>query len=153
MSFREQAQPGARHHVSTAEEATSPVAAGFAIFAGVLMIMAGTLQALQGLAAIIEDELFLVTRNYAFDLDVTTWGWVHLIFGAFVALAGFYVLSGALWARIVGITIALISAVLNFMYIPYYPVWSVLIIALDVTIIWSLASFRAPDEVFDQPRR
>jgi hypothetical protein len=153
MSYREQAQPGARHHASTAEEATSPVAAGFAIFAGVMMIMAGTIEALQGLAAILQDELFVVTPDYAYDIDVTGWGWIHLIWGGLVALAGFYVLSGAMWARIVGITLALITAVVNFMYIPYYPVWSVLIIALCVAIIWALASFRAPDEVFDEPRR
>src|SRR3546814_20951564 len=75
----EQAHPGARHPVTTADEAVSPGAAGFAIFAGILMIMSGTLQALQGLAAIVEDQFFVVTGKYAFEFDVTAWGWIHQI--------------------------------------------------------------------------
>ena len=73
---------------------------------------------------------------------MTGWGWIHLILGIVVALAGFYVLSGRLWARIIGITMALFSAIANFFFIPYYPVWSVLIIALDVFVIWALATYR-----------
>jgi hypothetical protein len=151
MTYREQTQRGASTpRPSTAHEAVSPVAAGFAIFAGVLMVMLGTFQAFQGLAAILEDELFIVTRNYAYDLDLTAWGWIHMGVGIVVALAGFYVFSGAMWARVIGITMALIAAIANFMYIPYYPVWSVLIIALCVVVIWALASFRAPDEVMER---
>jgi hypothetical protein len=155
MSYQERArQTGSAevHHVSGADEAASPLAAGVAMFAGMLMILAGTFQAFQGLAAIIEDELFVVTRNYAFDLDVTTWGWVHLVGGVIVALAGFYVFAGALWARVIGITIALIAGLVNFMYIPYYPIWSVLIIALNVVIIWALASFPGM-HAMDEPTR
>jgi hypothetical protein len=110
-----------------------------------MMIMIGTFQAFQGLAAIIDDEFFVVTGNYAFEFDTTTWGWVHLITGSIVAVAGFYVFTGNLLARIIGIVIALASAVTNFFYIPYYPVWSVLIIALDVVVIWALAAMRQPD--------
>jgi hypothetical protein len=151
MAYREQSQPRSRT-TNAADEAASPVATGFALFAGMLMIMSGTFQAFQGLAAILEDEIYIVTQNYAYDLDVTTWGWVHLIVGVVVALAGFYVFTGAMWARLVGITAALIAALVNFMYIPYYPIWSVLIIALNVTIIWALASFRAPNELMYEDR-
>ena len=108
---------------------TSGWATGLALFAGVIMIMAGIFEALAGLSAIINDKFYVISANYAYEVDVTGWGWIHLILGVVVALAGVYVLSGRLWARIVGIVIALMSATANFFFIPYYPVWSVLIIA------------------------
>ncbi len=117
-------------------------ATGLALFAGVIMIMLGIFQAIAGLAAIIEDKFYVVTPNYAYQIDVTGWGWIHLIVGVFVVLAGVYVLSGQLWARIVGITIAVLSALANFFFIPYYPLWALLIIALDVFVIWALATYR-----------
>jgi hypothetical protein len=114
---------------------------GFAYFAGAMMILIGIYHAIGGLAAIFEDELFLVGRNYAFDLDVTAWGWIHLIGGLIVIAAGIGVYSGAPWARTVGVIIAGLSAIANFFYIPYYPVWSVLIIALDIIVILALLAF------------
>jgi hypothetical protein len=114
---------------------------GFAYFAGAMMILIGIFHAIGGLAAIFEDELFLVGRNYAFDLDVTAWGWIHLIGGLIVIAAGIGVYSGAPWARTVGVIIAGLSAIANFFYIPYYPVWSVLIIALDIIVILALLAF------------
>lgn len=102
------------------------------------MIMLGIFQAIAGLAAIIEDKFYVVTPNYAYEIDVTGWGWIHLIVGVFVVLAGVYVLSGRLWARIVGITIAVLSALANFFFIPYYPFWAIVVIALDVWVIWAL---------------
>jgi hypothetical protein len=117
-------------------------AAGLTLFAGIIMLVIGTFQSLQGLAAIIDDELFVVGPGYAYEFDVTAWGWVHLIGGIIVAVAGVFVLRGALWARIVGMAVAALSAVANFFYIPYYPVWSVLIIALDIVVIWALATYR-----------
>src|SRR5262245_6970185 len=121
---------------------------GFAIFAGVMMIMIGTFQAFEGLAAIINDDLFVVTGNYAFEFDTTAWGWIHMIAGIVVAIAGFYVFTGNLLARIIGILMCLASAVINFFYIPYYPVWSVLIIALNIVVIAALATMPRP-ESFD----
>jgi tetrahydromethanopterin S-methyltransferase subunit F len=113
-------------------------AVGFTVFAGVMMIMMGMLHALWGLAAIIEDEFFVVTRNYLYDVDVTGWGWVHLIAGAIVILAGFWVFTGAVWARTIGVILAVLSAIANFLTIPYYPVWSLVIIAVDIVVIWAL---------------
>jgi hypothetical protein len=101
--------------------------------------MTGAFQALAGLVAIFENEFYVATRNYLFEFDVTSWGWIHLILGVIVALAGFALLSGATWARVVGITLATLSAIANFLFIPYYPFWSLLIIALDVFVIWALA--------------
>ena len=81
------------------------------------------------------------TPNYAYEIDVTAWGWIHLIIGVVVAFAGIAVYSGATWARSVGIVLAILSAIANFLYIPYYPVWAVLIIALNVAVIWALAVY------------
>jgi hypothetical protein len=114
---------------------------GFAYFAGAIMILIGIYHAISGLGAIIEDEFYVVARNYAFDLDVTAWGWIHLIGGIIVVLAGIGIYSGATWARTVGIVLAGLSAVANFFYIPYYPVWAVLIIALDIMVILALTAF------------
>jgi hypothetical protein len=114
-------------------------AVGFIVFAAVMMMMTGAFQALAGLVAIFENEFYVATRNYLFQFDATSWGWIHLIVGVIVALAGFALLSGATWARVVGITLAVLSAIANFLFIPYYPFWSLLIIALDVFVIWALA--------------
>jgi hypothetical protein len=118
----------------------SGMAVGFTIFAGVMMIMVGVFQALWGLAAIIKDQFFVVTPNYAYNVDVTTWGWIHLVVAAIIVLAGFGLFSGAVWARTVGVTLAVLSAIANFLTIPYYPLWSIMIIALDVFVIWALTA-------------
>jgi hypothetical protein len=130
--------------VSTIERDRSAVsgwAVGFSAFAGAIMLMIGTFQVFAGLAAILENEFFAVGRNYAYEIDVTGWGWIHLIIGIIIVAAGIGVFSGAPWARAVGITLALLSAISNFFFIPYYPVWAVLIIALNVIVIWALASY------------
>jgi hypothetical protein len=129
--------------MATREASGSTV--GFVVFAGVMMMLAGTFQALTGLAAILENEFFVVGPRYAYELDVTAWGWIHLIGGAIVAAAGWGVFSGAPWARVVGITLASLSAIANFFFIPYQPVWAILIIALDVLVIAALASYSPRD--------
>ena len=107
------------------------LAIGVTAFAAIMMMTVGVFQAIQGLVALFNDK-------WTFSFDITTWGWIHLIVGAGVAVAGFFLLSGAAWARVVGIGVAAISAVLNFAWLPYYPVWSMLIIAVDVFVIWAL---------------
>ncbi|MGZ8698082.1 MAG: DUF7144 family membrane protein [Gaiellaceae bacterium] len=127
------------------DNAVSGWAYGFAAFAGAVMLLVGIFQAFAGLAAIFEDEFFVVGANYVYDLDVTTWGWIHLILGAIVAFAGIAIYTGAVWARSIGVLLAVLSAIANFFFIPYYPVWSVLIIALNVAVIWALVQF-GPEE-------
>ena len=123
-----------------AEQATSGWAVGFILFAGIMMIMVGIWQALQGLIAIFENEFYVATRNYLFEFDATAWGWIHLLIGLLVAFAGWGLLSGRTWARVVAITLAVLSAIANFLFIPYYPFWSLLIIAVDVFVIWAIAA-------------
>ena len=84
---------------------------GFVVFAGVMLMLVGSFHAFTGLAAIFENEFFVVGPNYAYELDVTAWGWLHLIFGVIVVAAGFGVFNGATWARVVGITLAIFSAI------------------------------------------
>jgi hypothetical protein len=119
---------------------------GLVVFAGVMMIAIGVFQMLQGIAAVREGEFYVVTPNYAYQIDVSTWGWIHLGIGIVLILAGIFVFSGTLWARIIGILVAASSAISNFFFIPYYTVWPILIIALDVVIIWALATYRPASE-------
>ncbi len=125
---------------TTRYEEPSGGAVGLIVFAAIMMIMIGVFHAIAGLAALVDDTFYVATPNYLLEFDVTTWGWIHLIVGIIVALAGVALLSGQTWARAVGITLAFVSAVANFAFIPYYPVWSLLIIALNVFVIWALAA-------------
>jgi hypothetical protein len=135
----EQAAPQHRS-AGRAAEATSGWAVGFILFAAIMMIMIGIFQAIAGLVAIFENEFYVTTRNYLFQFDATTWGWIHLIVGVVIAFAGWGLMSGRTWARVAGITLAVLSAIANFAFIPYYPFWALTIIALDVLVIWALAA-------------
>lgn len=127
-------------HGSEGREATtSGWATGFIVFAGVMMIMAGAFQSVTGLVALFENEFYVATRNYLLQFDATTWGWIHLLLGLLVLFAGFAVLAGQTWGRVVGITLAVLSALANFAFLTYYPFWAMTIIALDILIIWALA--------------
>ena len=123
----------------TSERPRSAIASGLIVFAAVAMIMIGVFQVIQGLVALFNDDFYVVGQKWIFEFDLTTWGWIHLIIGIGIAVAGFFVLNGAVWARVVGIGVAGISAVVNFMWLPFYPIWSLLIIALDVLVIWALS--------------
>lgn len=116
------------------------LAAGIGVmFAATLMIVGGILQVFQGISAIANDEFFVALPNYVVTLDVSTWGWIHLVFGALVILAGFSLFSGSRVAAIFALVLAVLSAIANFGFIPYYPVWALFIIAVDVFIIWAIA--------------
>jgi hypothetical protein len=107
--------------------------------AAALMILVGVFQSLQGIAALNDDEVFAVRPDSTYDLDVTAWGWGHLIIGAIVVLTGFFLSTGSATAGGVAIGLAGMSAIANFAFIPYYPFWATLIIALDVFVIWAVA--------------
>jgi hypothetical protein len=120
--------------------ATSGWAVGLIVFAAIMLMMAGTFQFLAGLVAVFENEFYVTTRNYVFQLDATTWGWIHLLVGIVVGVAGWGLLSGRTWGRVVAITVAALSALANFLFLPYYPFWALTIITLDVLVIWAVAA-------------
>ena len=119
-------------------ERVSGWALGGIVFASAVMILIGAFQALAGLVAIIDDEFYVVRPNYTFEFDTTAWGWIHLIVGIVVIVVGFSLLARRAWAGVATVILAGVSAVVNFFFIPYYPVWSLIVIALDVWIIWAV---------------
>jgi hypothetical protein len=121
-------------------------AAGLTAFAALMMIMSGLWAVFVGIAALTKDKFFVITPEYVYKIDITGWGWIHLILGIFVAVAGVCLLLGQTWARVVAIFLAILSAISQFFFVPYYPLWSILIIALDIFVIWALltATDRAP---------
>ena len=114
--------------------------AGVAMFAGFMMILIGAFQAIAGLVGIIDDQFSVLGVKYVFEFDTTTWGWIHLVVGIVIVLAGLGLFSGAVWARTIGVILAAVSAIATFAYLPYYPVWSIVIITLDVIVIWALTA-------------
>jgi hypothetical protein len=121
----------------------SPWGSGLTLFAAAMMMVAGVWQALAGIAAIVNDQVYVATPQYIYTFDLTGWGWIHLLLGIVIAGAGFAVLKAMAWARVVGIALASLSLIANFLFLPHYPLWSLLIIALDVAVIWALATTRA----------
>lgn len=119
---------------------TSGWAVGWTFFAAIMMIMVGIFQAIAGLVAIVDDEFYVATRNYVFQFDVTQWGWIHLILGVVVGLSGIYLFTGSVFARTIGVIMALGSAITGFAWLPYDPVWGVVIIAIAVSVIWALTA-------------
>jgi hypothetical protein len=113
---------------------------GFTILAGMLLVLGGLWAFFTGLAAILNGSFFVVTRNYAYNISISDWGWIHIGLGALMFVVGCCLLASQTWARFVAIGLAVLSALVNFLFLPRYPVWSVVMIGLDVVIIWALAN-------------
>ncbi|HKG50415.1 MAG TPA: hypothetical protein VKB14_08245 [Actinomycetales bacterium] len=127
-------------HAQT-RDTSSPWAMGASVFAGSLMVLVGILGFFQGLIALVSGNDFLLrTPNYLFRFDASTWGWVHLILGVALAAVGAFIFTGSRVARILGIFLAGVAAVANFLWLPYYPFWALVLLALDVFVIWGLAT-------------
>ena len=120
-------------------------ALGGAAFAGVMLATLGFFQALEGIAAIADDDVYVKGINYAYKFDLTTWGWIHLVLGIIAVGAGLGILAQQTWAHLVGLLIAFLSAVSSFAFMPYYPFWSIVILAFDIFVIWALCSIIAND--------
>ncbi len=116
----------------------SAVAVGLIWFAASMMVVVGVFDALQGLAAIIKKDVYVVGQDYLWKLDASAWGWINLLLGILMVLAGLALYGGATWARVVGVVLAGLIAITNFMWLPYYPVWAILVIATSVAVIWAL---------------
>jgi hypothetical protein len=135
MSTQYESRPGESR---PAEPEVSGWAVGGIVFAATLMTMIGVFQVIAGVVAIFNDEFYVVARNYTFDLDVTAWGWIHLIVGLAVFATGLGLFGRRTWAGVGAIFLAMLSALVNFFFIPYYPIWSLVEIGLAIWVIWAL---------------
>jgi hypothetical protein len=114
---------------------------GWIYFAGVMALMAGTFQIIAGIVALVDDGYYLVTRNdLVVHMTYNEWGWIHLAIGLALVGVGLGLFAGQMWARVVGIAIAGLSAIANFAFLAAYPVWGVTVIAIDVLVIYALAA-------------
>ena len=104
------------------------------MFSGMILITVGIFQAFAGLVGILEDEILVLTPDYLVQLDATTWGWIHMILGLIVIAAGFGIFSGNILARTLGVFVALGSMISMFMWLPWYPIWAIIIISMDIAI-------------------
>ncbi|MFC3961243.1 DUF7144 family membrane protein [Nocardia jiangsuensis] len=118
------------------------LAAGTSIGASILLLTVGALSLLEGISAVLDDEVFVAGPEYVYAFDLTTWGWIHIVLGVLLVIAGLGLVTGAGWARATAIVIAAVSIVGNFLWLPYYPWWSILVIALNVVVIWGVATWR-----------
>jgi hypothetical protein len=132
----------APHYETAPSTRPRPAVMGVTMGAAVLMLLSGAWNFLEGLAAVIKGSFFVVLPNYAYNISVTGWGWFHLILGVVVFAAGCALFTDATWARVTGVVLAAISALVNFLYIPYSPVWSIAVIIIDLVIIWALVTPR-----------
>ena len=116
---------------------------GSALFAGAMMVVAGIWHGLIGFAGLVHDTLFVNVDGYLYTVDLSVWGWAHLFMGAALAAVGVAVRRGQPYARAAGIVMVGLSLLINFLFVPYHPVWSILVIALDLAIIIALATDRS----------
>ncbi|MFI6167983.1 hypothetical protein ACIBCN_14475 [Nocardia sp. NPDC051052] len=116
-----------------------PVLNDMTIFAGVLILITGLLHLLSAIAAIAGRDIFVVTKDQVFLVDVSAWGWIHLVIAVLMLIAGFGIVTGKTWGYLAGIVMASISILDNFLFAPIYPFWALVIIAIDVLVIWALA--------------
>lgn len=117
-------------------------AAGGAVFAGVLMLVEGVLAVLQGISAIARDSVWARIDGYVYRINLTGWGWILIVLGVIAVVTGAGVLKGADWARGVGIGLASLSIIAQFLFLPYLPIWSLIMIGIDFFVIWALATYR-----------
>ncbi len=114
---------------------------GWVAFAGVMLLLAGIFQIIDGLVALFDDGYYVVRPDgLVVNVDYTAWGWLHLLIGVVAVGAGFGLMSGRLWARTVAIAVAVVSAIVNFAFIGAYPVWAIILITIDVLVIYAVAA-------------
>ncbi|MFE4329414.1 hypothetical protein ACFRQM_08120 [Streptomyces sp. NPDC056831] len=118
----------------------NPWAAGGITFAGVLLLVDGVLGVIKGITGIASDEVYRRVRNYTFKFDVSAWGWIHLVLGIVLVCVGWGILKGAAWARATGVVLAAINLIVNFIWLPYQPVWAIISVAIDAFVIWALCT-------------
>ncbi|MFF8383884.1 DUF7144 family membrane protein [Streptomyces kanasensis] len=132
--------PRARHQGGASAASGGAWASAGTMFAGVLLLVQGVLGMLQGIVGIAEDDVYGVIGNYVFKFNTTAWGWIHLVLGLLLAVIGWGILRGASWARVAGVALASLAVIVNFVWLPYQPVWGFISIAIGVFVIWALCS-------------
>ena len=137
MSHAGDPQPAPTTPATTYPKASSWV--GWIAFAGVMMALVGSFHVVQGLVALFDDDIFVVAESgLLVSVSYTTWGWVHVIGGVVLVIAGLCVFGGQVWARAVGVVLALASAVTSLGFMGAYPLWAVVVIGLDIVIVLAL---------------
>jgi hypothetical protein len=116
---------------------------GWVYFAGLMMVLLGIFQAIAGVVALFKDTVYAVGPANIWVLDITTWGWIHLALGLFIASAGMAVLSGKMWGRVVGVVMASMAAIANFAFIPVYPIWGILMVVVCGLVLFALIAHGA----------
>ena len=112
---------------------------GWIAFGGTMLVLLGSFHIIQGLVAVFRDEVFLVAKSgLVVNVDYTTWGWVHIIGGILAILVGISLMAGQMWARILAVIIAGLSALGNLAFLPAYPIWSAIMIVIDIVVIWAV---------------
>ncbi|MEU6485333.1 hypothetical protein [Streptomyces sp. NPDC046887] len=137
-------------HSRPAHPASADWASGLTAFAAVMLFLVGLLDIFRGVMGIANDDVFVTTRDYVFAFDLTGWGWIHLVLGAVAVIIGIGLLRTATWARVAGVAVAGLAIIANFLSLPYYPVWSVVVIAMAAFVIWALCVVRrdGPSDLF-----
>ncbi|MFD7861722.1 hypothetical protein [Streptomyces sp. NPDC057682] len=128
---------------SSAPAGPNPWAAGGVMFAGVLLMVDGVLGAIKGIAGIASNDVYARINDYVFKFNTTTWGWIHLVLGVIIAVVGWGILRGSGWARGIGVGLAALNMIANFMWLPYQPIWAVVSLAIDTFVIWALCTDRS----------
>lgn len=124
----------------TQAHGVSPWAAGGAMFAGVVLLVDGVIAVLKGIAGIADNDAYARLGDYVYKFDTSAWGWIHLLLGIVLAVVGWGILKSAPWARVTGVALAGLSIIVNFMWLPYAPLWALVSIALGVFVIWALCT-------------
>ncbi|GHE23886.1 DUF7144 family membrane protein [Streptomyces capillispiralis] len=136
-------------HTRPVPTARQEWATGLTAFAAVMLFLAGLLTLFRGIMAIAEDDVFVTTPSYVFEFDLTSWGWIHLVLGALAMAVSAGLLKTAVWARVTGVAIAGLVIIANFLSLPYYPVWSVVMITISGFIIWALCVVQRDGDLYD----
>ncbi|MFE4449852.1 hypothetical protein [Streptomyces sp. NPDC056796] len=135
--------PGSSRPSPPSPRPENPWVAGGVMFAGVLLVVDGVLSVVKGIAGLASDQVYMRIDDYTFKFGVTAWGWIHLVLGVVLVLVGWSILKGVPWAWGVGVVLAALNLIANFVWLPYQPVWAVISVAIDIFVIWALCVHRS----------
>jgi hypothetical protein len=122
-------------------------ASGLSLFAAIMLFLQGGFQILEGIVRLADDTFFVPHNGYVYKFDTTVWGWILLILGVISILVGAAILAEATVGYVLGIVVVTLSALSSFAFLPYYPIWSLLVIGIGVAVIWALCVMMGRDRV------